>query len=197
MLPVRQTIGGLGNLLFKQAYIVSKCLDGEIPDVYLQSEKYFKKHALEIKKSLLPGIGYTNMVSVHIRRGDYLDKNGFYVDLCETDYYKRAVNLFPDDRFLVFCRDRQDRFRDKEDRKFVKSLMTDLVGDRFEIWSGRNEVSDLNKMASCKSNIMANSSFSWWAAYLNMNPTKKVICPSQWFSDGMQRTELLDEWIKI
>lgn len=196
MIELRKSIGGLGNIMFKQSYIYAQMRRGEIPDVYVQSKEYWKEYAEEIKQMFGSNTETIDAVSLHIRRGDYLDTD-FHVDLTKTDYYKKAIEMFPDDKFLVFYKDRQNSERDEEDRAWVKDYLDTLIPDRFEIWDGATEIDDLNEMASCKSNIMANSSFSWWASFLNPNVKKQVICPKNWFSDGVQRTELLDEWIKI
>lgn len=196
MLPVRKSIGGLGNLMFKQAYLVSEFLDGKTPDIYVQSERFWRHNKDRIKTLYQEGIGFINRVSLHIRRGDYLDTD-FYVNLPKTNYYEEAVKMFPDDQFIAFCHDGQDPTRDAEDREWVKQFLDSLIPGRYMIHEPMGETKDLNQMASCKHNIMANSTFSWWAAYLNKNPNKKVVCPASWFSDGVQRCELLDEWIKI
>ena len=107
MIPTRQQFGGLGNRMFQMAYLYAKVKDGTIPDIYIQDEKWFENEKDEIKVIYGQGIGRIDMVSLHIRRGDYTG-NSFYVDLCETDYYERAMAYFPDATFLIFCRDRQD-----------------------------------------------------------------------------------------
>lgn len=197
MKPIRQNIGGLGNLMFKEAFIVGKMLAGEIPDVYVQGEKYWKTYAEYVKQHFSEGIEKNDKVAIHIRRGDYLKVQHFHVNLWETtDYYQKALALFPEDKFIVFCRDNQGWEQDKEDREWCRQHLTPMLGDRFELPDKYNtETDDMNLMASCKSIIMANSSFSWWAAYLGEH--EKVICPKQWFVDGIQRTELLDSWIQI
>lgn len=197
MIEVRKSIGGLGNLMFKQAYILGKFLDGEIPDTYVQGEKYWANHKDTIKSMFGGDIGKTDMVALHIRRGDYLQAHNFHKNLWETDYYQKAVAMFPaDTRFLVFCKDNQDPEQDKKDRQWCREHLPALLGNRFEMAPYEDtEVEDLNLMASCKSIIMANSSFSWWAAYLGSH--EQIICPKQWFVDGVERVELLDNWTKI
>lgn len=193
MKSVRQKIGGLGNLMFKDAYLIGQVLSGKLPDAYVQSIKYWEPHKELIRSHFSEGIGETDAIALHIRRGDYVD-NTFYVNLWETDYYKKALALFPNERFIVFYRDNQGWDKDKEDRQWCRDNLTPLIGDRFELAPKENtEWEDLNLMASCKGIIMANSSFSWWGAFLG-NPDKKVICPKEWFSDGLQRTDPLSTW---
>lgn len=179
----RKSIGGLGNLMFKEAFLYAQMLDGNIPDVFLQSEKYFAKHKDFIRERFSSGIRFADYVSIHVRRGDYVD-NPFYIDLFKEGYYEKAMALFPGAPFLVFS---DDILWCKEQPVFK--------GCSFSV--GNSEVEDLNRMASCQHNIIANSSFSWWAGWLNRNPDKKVVAPKQWFSDGVERVELPEEWVKI
>lgn len=196
MKPVRKVIGGLGNIMFKQAYIYAQMRRGEIPDLYVQSERYWKEFADEIKLMFQVDTPPIDMVSLHIRRGDYKETD-FYVDLTQTDYYRKATAMFPNDKFLVFYKDRQVAELDEKDKAWIKGYLDTLIPGRYEVWEGGTETDDLNAMASCKSNILANSSFSWWAAYLNQNVKKTVVCPKNWFSDGIQRCELQDDWVLL
>lgn len=196
MISRRKTFGGLGNQLFQDAYIYAQARRGEIPDIYIQDEKYFKDYKDEIRALYGQGIEPIDMVSLHIRRGDYVN-NPFYVDLTETDYYERAVELFPDDKFLVFCADRQKGSDDVRDMKWVADYLEKTFPNqkhRFELYQGDNEMDDFNTMSGCKGHIMANSSFSWWAAYVSGN---KTACPKRWFSDGVQRISIPDNYILI
>lgn len=196
MQSVRTTIGGLGNLLFKEAFLWSIFREGIIPDVYLQNETFFAKYKDEIKQKFGHGIGYTDKVALHIRRGDYLKATQFHSNLWDTNYYKEAVKHFPNEKFLVFCKDNQSEAQDMDDREWCEKNLP-LLGIDFELYEHGTETDDLNAMASCKGIIAANSSFSWWAAYLgNM---EKVVFPKaeSWFTDKQQRVGLLDSWIKI
>lgn len=199
MRQVRQSIGGLGNLLFKQSYIISQVLDGKIPDVYVQGKKYWNGHEKEIRDYFNEGVGSTDKVAIHIRRGDYLKADNFHVNLWPTGYYQKALQFFPlDTEFIVFCKDRQDPEQDARDKQWCLEEIPKLlgVGRTWEFPDETNtEVDDLNLMASCKGLIGANSSFSWWAGFLGNK--KLSVFPAQWFTDGIQRTELLDEWITI
>ncbi len=195
MKTIRQQIGGLGNLMFKEAFLIGQVLDGTIPDVYVQGEHYWAKHKDIIKRHFSDGIGHVDKVALHIRRGDYVN-NGFYVNLWDTDYYRKALEMFPTEQFIVFCKDNQGWDQDKADRQWCRENLTPLLGDRFELPPKENsEIDDFNLMASCKSIVMANSSFSWWAAYLGNHD--KIVCPKDWFADGIQRTELLSNWTII
>ena len=184
--------GRFGNRLFQSAYIYAQFRDGVIPDLYLQDPKYFEKYALEIKTLFGQDIGETmDMVSIHVRRAanpsnlsepEY-SENPFYVNLMETDYYQKAMSMFSGEDFLIFSDDiewckKQDIFKDCE-------------------FSEGNTEDDFNFMASCKDNIIANSSFSYWAAYLNKNLNKKVIAPKAWYTDGGERTKCPPDWIRI
>lgn len=196
MRKVRNEIGGLGNLLFKEAYLWGQFRDGTIPDIYVQSSKYWEKYKDELRTRFSHGIGYTDKVALHIRRGDYLKVSQFHGNLWDTDYYKNAVQLFPNEQFLVFCKDNQSEQQDEDDRAWVMDNMEFLLPkSRWEMHDHTTETDDLNAMASCKAIIGANSSFSWWAAFLG-NPKKRVIMPKEtrWFVDKKTRCELLPEW---
>lgn len=189
----RKIWGGLGNEMFQHAYIYSQFKKGLIPDIYLQSEKYFEDCRDDIKKLYGTDIVESNYVSLHIRRGDYVN-NPFYIDLTQTDYYDKAIAEFPDDKFLVFCADRQDGSDDIHDQEWVMNWLEAKYGNRFKLFKGFTEIDDMNNMAGCKAHIGANSSFSWWACYLGGG---KTVMPLSWFTDGVSRVTLLESWIKL
>jgi len=194
MRPIRQQIGGLGNLMFKQAYLYAQVWDGNIPDEYLQDEKYWVKYKDKIKALFGTDLIKSDYVSLHIRRGDYVN-NPFYIDLTQTDYYDKAITLFPKEKFLVFCADRQGGSDDVLDQEWVMNWLEAKYGKRFKLFQGFTEVYDFNAMAGCRGgHIMANSSFSWWASYIGGG---KVVAPLQWFKDGVSRITLPEEWIKL
>lgn len=186
MKAVRNSIGGLGNILFKEAFIYACMRKHEIPDIYVQDEAYFAPFAEELKQRFGEGVGFMpNYVSIHVRRGDYVN-NSFHWDLSETDYYEKAMVLFPDKQFIVFSDDiawckQQDIFKD------------------CAFSENEDEVTDFNIMASCESNIIANSTFSWWAAYINPCPAKKIVAPREdtWFRDGIIRIKMPPTWVQI
>lgn len=164
--------------MFQGAYIYSQWRQRMIPDIYVQDYTYFDEYRDEIRKLYGDGIGKIDKIAIHVRRGDYID-NPFYVDLSKIDYYRRAINEFPNEKFIVLS----------DDVAFCKKYFMEI--DKCEFSLG-DELEDLNMMASCKGIIMSNSSFSWWAAYLSN--AKVVIAPKEWHTDKIERTKLLPEW---
>ena len=180
MIPLWKLSGRRGNQMFQFAYLHAQARKGLILDIYVQDPKYFEEYKDEIKLIFGQDIELIDQVAIHVRRGDYVN-NPFYVDLMTTDYYEKAMELFPNEGFLVFSDDiewckKQDIFK----------------GCEFS--EGRTEVEDMNLMAGCKGVIIANSSFSWWGAYLSSG---KVIAPLMWYADGVERTKLPKTWITI
>ena len=159
-------------------------------DHYFQDPKYFEDYAEEIKQIFSGGIGYLDQVGIHVRRGanpinadePKYSENPFYVNLCETDYYERAMALFPNDNFLVFS----------DDPEWCKEKFKH--NHKVQVMEKGDEIEDFNLLSSCKSLIIANSSWSWWAAYLCPTESKRVIAPAKWFADGTQRVGIPKEW---
>lgn len=192
MIEPKIVFGRLGNSMFQYAALYAYAKDLGV-DFYFQDEKHFKKYEEDIKTLFGSDIGFLPYVSIHVRRGSNpinpsepkYSENPFYVKVCETDYYEKAIAMFPNDKFLVFS----------DDPDWCKIKWGD--DNRFQIMEGGSELEDFNMMSSCKSNIITNSTFSWWAAWLNPNYGKTVVAPKMWFTDGIQRTKLPKEWIQI
>lgn len=180
MIPAWKLSGRLGNQMFQLAYLYSQSAKGIIPDIYLQSEEHFVEIAEQIKSIFKQDIVESDMVAIHVRRGDYVN-NPFYVDLMETDYYAKAMAMFPDRDFIVFS----DNIEWCKGKEIFKNC---------EFSEGKTDVEDLNLIAGCNGVIMANSSFSWWGAYLSRG---KVIAPKDWYRDGIERTKLLETWTRL
>lgn len=171
---------------------------------YWQSERYFLaiqeiiKREFTIKcepddenKQLAEKIIQTNSVSVHFRRRhDYPHIH----PSCDLGYYDRSRDFIttrlPDPHFYVFS---DDMVWAKENVRYQPE--TTYVTHN---GSERN-YEDLRLMSLCKHNVIANSSFSWWAAWLNPDPNKIVLAPSQWFSDPTLDTRdlLPPGWIRL
>lgn len=187
--------GRTGNRLFQSAYIYSQMRRGEIPDIYVQDYKLFDEYRDDIKKLFGQGIGYMPYVGVHLRVGGnpvnsaeprYME-NPFYTNMANTGYYIKAREYFKDWKFLVFS----------DDMDFARAY---FEGGEFGFDDSESDIEAFNKLASCHHIVTANSSWSWWAAYLNPGmPDSKIIAPSEnsWFADGQSRTKIPPEWIQI
>ncbi len=124
-------------------------------------------------------------VSLHVRRGDYLtpENQNLYGGICTDAYYIEGIRQmrerYPGCRFFLFTNDREwarrqfGQDRDKEDADIT---WVDLQG------AGDNDYMEFLLMSRCKHHILANSSFSWWASYLNKNPGKTVLAPQRWLN---------------
>ena len=148
------------------------------------------------RKQLSRHISSSESVSLHIRRGDYItdrrtnQKHG----VCCLDYYKRAISAIEEKtrspHFYVFSDDikwAKENVKISHPTEYVENNIND------------NASEDMRLMSRCKHNIIANSTYSWWGAWLNNNPGKTVIAPTKWFNDeGINVSDLIPEgWIKI
>ena len=169
-------------------YKKNMCLSG-----YFQSEKYFKKN-VDFIKSLFhteyinPRRTEKPITSVHIRRGDYVKLSKVHGTL-SLDYYNKSMSIINDSDFLFFS----------DDMEWVKE---NFSGKNIFYSELNDDVLDFYTMSSCDNNIIANSSFSWWAAYLNKDNNKTIISPNHnnWFGpDGPKDTSDLipKNWIQI
>ncbi|MFE3871900.1 alpha-1,2-fucosyltransferase [Flavobacterium sp. ZS1P70] len=150
-----------------------------------------------ISKELLITIKSSKTIAIHIRRGDYVsDKiTAEYHGSCSVEYYLDAIKLLASknkDFTLVFFSDDSDWVKEQFDDLSYSKIVVDHN-------NGEDSWKDMMLMSSCSHNIIANSSFSWWAAWLNENPEKTVIAPKKWFKtkELNTRTLLPQEWIKL
>ena len=132
-------------------------------------------------------------VSIHIRRGDYLSpqyKDGFG-GICTMDYYEKAIKMIcvknTNSHFYVFT----------DDKNWVKENFNLEDATYVDHNTGNNSWQDMYLMSQCKHNIIANSSFSWWGAWLNSNPDKFVIAPSKWWNQFEKDDVVPDSWIRM
>lgn len=193
MVHPHKIFGRLGNSLFQYASLYCHAKDLGT-DFYFQDPKYFDRYSNEIKELFGEGIGFLPYTAIHLRVGSnplnvhepkYME-NPHYVSLVKTGYYIDAVNQFPNGKFIVFS----------DDMAFAKTY---FQGDRFAFDDSETDLEAFNKMASCQNQIIANSSFSWWAAYLNKNVNKIIVAPTidKWYSDGVERTVCPEEWLRL
>jgi hypothetical protein len=157
---------------------------------YFQSERYFDDFADDIRKEFTfkDSIDSTGegVVAVHVRRGDYTTLQDHH-PLCTLDYYKRAMDMFEGHSFLVFSDD-------------IDWCRENIKGPKVMYSEENSAARDLQLMASCDHNIIANSSFSWWGAWLNENQDKKVVAPKQWFGSAKPletRDIYCKDWITL
>ena len=177
---------------------------------YWQSEKYFNSFRDKLiasisltvplsqhAKAIDSAITSSKSVAIHLRRGDFISlksANHFHGFL-EMDYYKQAIDLIKskvnNPTFFIFS----------DDIEWCKKNF-DINGSK-EFIDGKalgiSTHEELILMSHCKHNIIANSSFSWWGAWLNKNPNKYVIAPKNWFADNtINKADLIPlTWIKI
>lgn len=174
-----------------------------------QSEKYFSPYkaffsnALQLKPELVENcqakattLQTINSVSVHVRRGDYLRKQIIFDwhGVMGKDYYEKAFCVLAEKigNFTPYY------FTD--DPEWVKeNLMSLKEGELISGVHSKTHYEDFYLISKCRHNIIANSSFSWWGAWLNDNPEKVVVGPEKWFDQGPKDTYdiLPTEWIRI
>lgn len=151
----------------------------------------------EINRDILNKIKNLNSIAIHVRRGDYVNDEitAQYHGSCSMDYYLQAIKEMVSknkDFTLVFFSD---------DNDWVDEQFKDLSYSKIFVHhnKGENSWKDMLLMSSCCHNIIANSSFSWWAAWLNENPEKTVIAPKKWFAESDKNTNDLIpfEWIRL
>lgn len=184
---------------------------------YFQSELYFKDIEDQVRRAFtfqpvmfekLPEdrkekvlsyrdqIDNSSAVSMHIRRGDYLTTGEVFGGNCTDAYYQRAITLirekYPEAKFFVFSND------DEWTGEWIKETFPG--DDSFVVVEGTPEEEgylDLYLMSRCKHHILANSSFSWWGAYLNASREKTVIAPARWFNNQDCRDIYTPEMIRL
>ena len=172
---------------------------------YWQHAGYFARYEKELKREFcfrdIENTDFANLflkdkilnntsVSIHIRRGDYLQSSTHRV--LPVEYYTEAISYIrsveSNPLFFIFS----------DDPTFAGEL---FQGENFIITGhNKNETSfrDMQLMSFCKHNIIANSTFSWWASWLNNRSDKIVICPEKWFTHDIDISGLLlSDWIKV
>lgn len=172
---------------------------------YWQSEKYFLKYRkiilndfelkVDVSKkhgSILKEIENSTSVSLHIRRGDYTSSPiaAARLGFCGLDYYVRASRYIEtkmaNPKYYVFSDDMDWVIKNLKLNYPVKFIER---GEDYE---------EMYLMSCCRHNITANSSYSWWGAWLNKSKDKIVICPKKWFNDGGSSDSLVPNgWVKL
>ena len=193
--------GNLKNVRYPFEYVDYNLNVGNyVIDGFFQTEKYFinaKNEILtlikepetlqEIINERYPQFS-SRTTSIHVRRGDYL-KNPNYHPTQPMSYYVEAMGILDDetDYYLVFSDD-------------IEWCKNNFIGDKFVYIDSEIDYIDLFLMARCDNNIICNSSFSWWGAWLNKNENKKVVAPTLWFGPvvGENTNDIIpDNWVKL
>jgi hypothetical protein len=175
---------------------------------YWQSERYFSNCAEAIRaefelvdapsprnRDLTAQIQATNSLSLHVRRGDYVsdEATGRFHGLLPVSYYREAVELVTEKAGRV------EIFVFSDDIEWCKRELA-IPGHKLRYVDHNTHGSeDMRLMSSCRHHILANSSFSWWGAWLNPSPEKTVIAPARWFRDpSIDTSDLLpDGWLRV
>lgn len=167
---------------------------------YYQTEKYFQhceeeiRSVLKFSKEIQDTANQViekyrtldrSLVSIHVRVGDYAGLQQFH-PICSPDYYQSAVNNYRNEncQYLIFsdsidyCK---DIFGNQENISYICNNSAEV---------------DLCLMSMCDHNVIANSSFSWWAAWLNKNPNKKIVAPKKWFGPAYHYQNTSDLYCK-
>jgi len=179
---------------------------------YFQSEQYFEniRHIL-LQEFTIKGdvsnytkkianiinTSHKSTVSLHIRRGDYIfnKQSNDVHGACSLDYYEKATDLmtekFKDIHYFIFS---DDIAWAKENLKVKNCIYIESEEKRIPH-------EDIYLMSLCEHNIIANSSFSWWGAWLNRNSKKTIIAPKRWFADSKMAAQsgsiVPPEWVKL
>lgn len=175
---------------------------------FYQSERFFKDVESEVRQAFAFDMSKANAesqtlaqqiqknphtVSLHVRRGDYMEPKFYkrYGTVCSQAYFQRAVEMMlaqvPQAHFYIFSDD-------------VEWVQQNLRLPRATVVScnrGADSWQDMMLMSLCRHNIICNSTFSWWGAWLNANPEKRVIAPSRWLADTDMPYIIPETWIKV
>ncbi|MBE7706910.1 MAG: alpha-1,2-fucosyltransferase [Cyanobacteria bacterium SIG30] len=173
---------------------------------FFQSPKYFNENVVnkinfeakisEKTREIEEKIKEENSISMHIRLGDYVQKSHYskIYNHLDENYYKKAIEIIKEKVknpvFYVFSDDIRGASKILSNIQNVIYINHNIENDSWQ---------DMYLMSKCKHNIIANSSFSYFGAYLNKNPEKTVIAPKKWFQDPNKTTDDVypDNWIKI
>ncbi len=181
--------------------------DGTMIDGYFQSERYFSDITESLRVEFVPvdllsqqNAHYAELardcesVAIHVRRGDYVTNlNALKVHgVCSPDYFETAITYMRErlenPRFFVFSNDMAWARENLE------------LGDNAVFVTGneRDPEIDIHLMAQCRHHIIANSSFSWWGAWLNPSENKMVVAPERWFAKPMDTSDLIPrQWMRL
>lgn len=178
--------------IYFTGYWQDYCYINSLSEEGLRKQFKFKNNIDDLKnKKLLDDINDKESVSVHIRRGDYVSSPNFK-GICDEKYYTASIDLlkkkYENVVFIVFS----------DDIEWCKKKFAGNKNFLFVDWNhGENSYLDMQLMSKCKHNIIANSTFSWWGAWLNSNPDKTVIMPERWNHTLAKNNLIVEGWVTI
>lgn len=150
----------------------------------------------ELYNNLVKTFKTTDLISIHIRRGDYLKLSAYHTNLT-IDYYQKAIDLISNNLPVIVFSNDQKWCRENIPKHISNPKYFMLETEDIE----NGDYIELLLMSKIKNNIMANSSFSWWASYINLNKDNKIIAPSDWFGPANNNANTDDlycpNWIII
>jgi hypothetical protein len=194
--PYHHYWNGINNLtgnLYLDGYWQNEKYFIEMEDI-IRKDFIFKEPLSQNNKIIAQHIASVNAVSLHIRRGDYVtNKKNSFIGLCQIDYYKKAIEIIKHNTFKPIF------FVFSDDIPWAKENLSDILNINFVDNNKKNEsYNDMRLMSLCRHNIIANSSFSWWGAWLNSFNDKIIIAPKKWFINDSYKTNVVPKnWIKI
>jgi hypothetical protein len=135
-----------------------------------------------------------NSVAIHVRRGDYVNAKSF-AGICDVNYYKKAIDVvmrkIANPEFYIFSNDIE--WCVQFIAPMIKSHPLCYVTNN----TGKDSFWDIFLMSKCHALILANSSFSWWSAYLNSSDSSLIVTPGKWVNRKYEQDIYMNQWIKI
>ena len=206
-----------GQFHFNQDFF-DRCPDNVNLHDYFQSQKYFsnienqlredftfKAEILDPCQEIVSDL--ENPIFIHVRRGDYVNSQNAH-PVCPVEYYKEALTHFDDEVPVLVFSDDIDWCQEQElfaGDRFMLSEYNERYPQSCDTNDGRQNALipyfDMCMMTLCSGGIMANSSMSWWGAWLISNPTQPIIAPKQWFGEQYKDYNMNDlrpeGWIQV
>lgn len=183
--------------------LAEKLKDGTEIQGFFQSEKYysnkqlvrqwytFKPEIVNTVRAKYNNILQHDCISISLRLDTDYNNTREYFPLYPLSYYKKSLDIVKPRKYVLVFADRSD---------LAKIFVKPLQGVEFIFVDNLNGPEQLYLMTLCRANVITNSTFSWWGAWLNIHPNKLVVCPSDWTRAGVSnpiRDILCEDWVKV
>ena len=178
--------------VYLSGYWQNECYFKEIRNRILE-DFTFPQEITDRKQDMVRQMKGSNSVSVHIRRGDYLQSGnaGIYGGICTLTYYRKAMDYMREHiqnpQFYIFT----------DDPEWVKQNLYEDGMCLVQHEDGDPDYLDMYLMSQCTAHIIANSTFSWWGAWLDRNERKTVVSPARWLNNHDVNNAICDWFITI